>query len=236
MKQNPDTFNSMPALNRGLALPTAMIMLLVIVLVGISSLQITAIEDQMATNTRLQQLAFDAAESTLREGERVAERITDARTLVFYNGVSPDEDLSTPEPGDTCTGGYCTPAEHDEEGPTILDENSHVVQRPGRWQDETIDVWADASKYHVYSLANSYDGLTRPPRYIIEFMGFFIPHDDDGNIDSTCPSTGGVLDGVAADWPFCPTDPKLFRITVLAEAGFDGSQSQVMLQSVLQVP
>ena len=236
MKENPGTCNFLLARQRGVALPTALIMLLVIVLVGISSLQITAIEDQMATNTRLQQLAFDVAESTLREGERVVERIVDARTLVFYNGVAPDADLDTPEPGDTCTGGYCTPAEYDEEGPTILDGNGSVVQRPDRWRDETIDVWADTSKHQIYSLAATYDGLTRPPKYIIEFMGFFIPHDESGNIDSSCPSTGGVLDGSAADWPFCSTDPKLFRITVLAEAGFDGSQSRVMLQSVLQVP
>jgi type IV pilus assembly protein PilX len=54
---------------KGAVLVVSLIMLLIMTLIGLSSMQSTTLEEKMAGNYRDQNIAFQAAESTLREGE-----------------------------------------------------------------------------------------------------------------------------------------------------------------------
>ncbi len=54
---------------RGAALVIAMIVLVLLSLIGISAMQTTTLEEKMAGNLRDENLAFQAAEAALREGE-----------------------------------------------------------------------------------------------------------------------------------------------------------------------
>jgi len=55
----------------GVVLVISLIMLLLLTLIGITSVQVTSLEEKMAGNIRSQNLAFQAAESALRAGEDV---------------------------------------------------------------------------------------------------------------------------------------------------------------------
>jgi type IV pilus assembly protein PilX len=57
----------------GAALVVSLMILLVMTLVGVSSLQTTALEERMASNTREREQAFEAAEAALRGAEEFIE-------------------------------------------------------------------------------------------------------------------------------------------------------------------
>lgn len=61
-----------PGHERGSALIIGLIMLVVLSMIGLSSLQNTVLQERMAGNLRERSLAFEAAELALREGEMVA--------------------------------------------------------------------------------------------------------------------------------------------------------------------
>lgn len=53
----------------GVVLVVSLIMLLLLTLIGVSGMQTTALEEKMASNSRDQNIAFQAAEAALRAGE-----------------------------------------------------------------------------------------------------------------------------------------------------------------------
>jgi type IV pilus assembly protein PilX len=53
----------------GAVLPISLIMVLLLTMIGITGMQTTSLEEKMAGNSRERNLAFQAAESALREGE-----------------------------------------------------------------------------------------------------------------------------------------------------------------------
>lgn len=62
---------------RGAVLVTALVLLVVLTLLGLAGMQNTILEERMAGNYRDRQLAFEAAEAALREGEaRIADTAT----------------------------------------------------------------------------------------------------------------------------------------------------------------
>ena len=60
-----------PKQQRGVVLVTSLIMLLVMTLIGITGMQTTMLEEKMAGNYNDQNIAFQAAESTLIEAEEL---------------------------------------------------------------------------------------------------------------------------------------------------------------------
>ena len=66
--------NRVASLNRqtGVVLVVSMVMLLLLTLIGLTGAQVTSLEEKMAGNARDQNLAFQAAESTLLVAERFA--------------------------------------------------------------------------------------------------------------------------------------------------------------------
>lgn len=233
----------------GIALPLTLILLFVMTLIAIATLRNTTLEENMSANSRLRQIAFNAGESALAEAERLVRGLEGQRRrdLFFGNGlVSPDPGVTNL--GDTCTNGFCTPAKYTS--PASAAANGE------RWEDPGLAVWETAGRHIEYSnflasgLAN--EGVVTPPRYIIEFLGNYDSKDIDPSFSSdptVRPKFSGRYEGNCRDqtsggnelvspndvWPFCASDPGVFRITVRATAGPTSRQAVVFLQSTLQV-
>lgn len=60
---------------KGVVLAISLIMLLLLTLIGITGMQVTSLEEKMASNYRDQSLAFQSAEAALLAGERQIETI-----------------------------------------------------------------------------------------------------------------------------------------------------------------
>ncbi|MBN1238036.1 MAG: hypothetical protein JXB36_06015 [Gammaproteobacteria bacterium] len=61
---------------RGAALMVSLVLLLIMTLLGVTSMRTTTLQERMAGNLRDNNLAFQAAEAALREGEDVLEAAT----------------------------------------------------------------------------------------------------------------------------------------------------------------
>jgi len=224
---NPPAQSVVEQKQRGVALITALILLLVLTVVGVSSLANTVLEERMAGNMRERQIALQAAEAALREGERRVRSESNIHERVFYNNGVSDGDPTADNDGDSCRNGYCLPRER-AEAPTTCE----------RWALSGNDcvgflnVWNTAGRHHTYQLTSSLtpdSSLNLPaPKYIIEFLaytpapGAISNCDSDGNgVNDTPPGT--------ENWPYCPSDPQLYRITALGFGSDD--KTRVLLQS-----
>jgi len=78
----------------GAALVFVLMMLLVMTLLGISSMNSTMLEEKMAGNVRNKHLSFQTAEAALRAGETAADGLTDAAVFNGTGGL-----YSRSEPG-----------------------------------------------------------------------------------------------------------------------------------------
>ena len=231
--------------NDGLALPVILVLLLVITILGVSSLSNSTVQERMTAGQQLRSLGFNFAETTLRQAENeVLEIFQDIREdeLSTQSGVpfrffstiddkanNPDWRLGfpaigTPNPGDSCTGGYCTPIEHDLSGtnPTVE-----------RWNDPAI--WADAERHRVLQGFTADElleqDIAQTPQYIIEFLGQIPIQETAGNPESAeCTEVPE-----SQMYPFCKKDPFFFRITSRVISGSGGRESVVMLQSTVIV-
>lgn len=79
----------------GIALVTSLIFLIVLTLLGVTAMQTTALEEKMAGNVRDLNLAFQASEAALREGEHFLQ----AAVLPVFdgtNGLHQPADYSNP--------------------------------------------------------------------------------------------------------------------------------------------
>ena len=232
---------------QGVALPIALILLFVMTLVAIATLRTTTLEENMTASSRLRQTAFNAAETALTEAENVFINLrgTDRRELFFGNGfVTPSD--TRPNVGDTCTNGFCVPAQFNS--PVSTPANGE------RWEDPDLDVWNTPNRNIPYAgFANSNlqaNGVINPPMYIIEFLG---------NFDFKGPNVGLAVNptirpefannytGICREplsnslsppnniWPYCAADPSVYRITVRATAGPVARQATVTIQSIIRV-
>ena len=72
---------------RGAALIMALVFLIMLTLLGLTSMNTTSLEEKMANNTRDRDLAFQSAEAALRAGEAWIETMPDAATPAFPNNA-----------------------------------------------------------------------------------------------------------------------------------------------------
>ena len=80
MNRNPHN----PSKQQGAALAVSLIILLLMTLIAVTGMQTTTLEEKMAGNSRDRNLAFQAAESALRQGETWLEGF--ANTTEFGDG------------------------------------------------------------------------------------------------------------------------------------------------------
>ena len=85
---NQQSYFSPPKRERGAVLIVALIMLLLLTIIGLSSMRGTALQENMASNMRDSNLSLQASEAALRKGEEVV-------TKKFLDGT-----LNTLETGD----------------------------------------------------------------------------------------------------------------------------------------
>lgn len=143
---------------RGAVLVVGLLTLLVMTVIGISSMNTSNLEEKMAGNTRDREIAFQAAESALREAERAIEG--------GASGWSFDI---------TCTNGRCdcTPA-------TFTSSPC-----PEYWTDATINVWGTNTPTRHFTYSSAINNVASRAKYIIEYLGQYNVPDDP--VCSTCP-------------------------------------------------
>ncbi len=138
-----------PLVQRGAALITSLIILLVLTVLGVAAMSSSSLEELMAGNLRDQAMALDAAEAALRDGERlieswggtrpIASSDTSAANPVFQMGVFFDPNV----PGD--------------------DFDNHAFDTA---------VWgttSDPTPSRLYSRTGL--GVSQQPRFVIEELG-----------------------------------------------------------------
>lgn len=88
---------------QGVVLVVALILLLILTLLGLASVQSTSLQEKMAGNQRQHQLAFEAAEAALRQGEN---SLAGLATLPSFDGSTKGYyPNSTDSSGNTMTAG-----------------------------------------------------------------------------------------------------------------------------------
>jgi type IV pilus assembly protein PilX len=125
---------------RGTALIIAMLFLVILGMLGVTTMTATTLEERMAGNTRDRDLAMQAAEAALRDAERdlTNTAVTAGRVLTLANFVA------------ACTAGLCT------EGATIL--------------TNIDDPTKSAYFTQYMSSSQPFMGPAAQPRYIIELL------------------------------------------------------------------
>ena len=173
---------------RGAVLLASLLILLVMTMLGVTSMESGGLQMKMTSNTRERQIAFETAEIVLATIEQEIQDFPfDSDQL--QDCVSGDADCFD----DTCAGGLCFNGtfpvgsdflscglEADDDGPTDY------------WEDDTL--WASAARHLTKNLPN----VDNDPKYIIEFLCYVQP-DESTALSATVGS------------PY-------FRITTLAES------------------
>jgi Tfp pilus assembly protein PilX len=93
----------------GVALIIGLLMLLLLTIIMISAVQVTALEHRMVSNMQTQNVAFQAAETALRQAEALIDSgVTDFNPLRLY-GFANDEAVPFRKTAEmSCTNGLCT--------------------------------------------------------------------------------------------------------------------------------
>lgn len=138
-----NNYTRTPRSQQGVVLIVALIMLLTMTVVSVSSMGTTTLEQKMTANLRDRQVAFQAAEAALRDGERFVEA---------NNLQESDFDA-------TCTGGS---------GGQCLCTKTTPSPCPEYWTDTTLDVWNTSGRHKGYTNTQLGDA---PAKYIVEFRG-----------------------------------------------------------------
>jgi type IV pilus assembly protein PilX len=134
---------SMRGHQSGMSLFPALVFLLVLAVLGVSALNSTVMQEKMVSNTKDVNLAFQAAEAGLRDGEADVERNKSIWTPTTFTA--------------SCTNGLCMPPSM-WPSPSSLDIS------------KAID-WSDSSLTRTYggqTAAPSMPDLAAQPVYVIE--------------------------------------------------------------------
>jgi type IV pilus assembly protein PilX len=144
----------------GFVMVTAVLFLLVLTILGLSSMGGTILEEKMTGFYRDRQIAFEAAEAALRDGEldALSSRISGETGFVTGCGNTT---------GTTGYAGLCT-VETDGT-PVWIDFEADSTRNTG-WVDG--DDESHSVRYGQFSGASAFptDAVAKPPRYIIEVM------------------------------------------------------------------
>ena len=144
MDGNINTFNK----QRGAALVVCLIVLLVMSVIGVTSVSNSTIQQRMASNLRQQQLAENAAEAALRRAEN------DLRGLIVTLG-------SVATFADSANGRYVSQRDNELQLPLSVHALGDITDP---------DNWGDGNSFEVTNLSSEVVGANNP-RYIIEYIG-----------------------------------------------------------------
>jgi len=127
----------------GAVLAISLIMLLLLTLIGVTAMQTTSLEEKMAGNARDRNLAFQAAESGLREGENF---LTQATLPTFTNaGTGGLYTQSATPPDENADWSAATTVSHAVTGVAAAPE--YVIQQIGSTGGASGSASLDAGLY-----------------------------------------------------------------------------------------
>lgn len=132
---------------KGIALLVALVLLLMMSLLGVASMRGTILEERMAGNWRDQNIAMQAAEAALREGES------------FF-----ETSFSLPALSDFPCSGGCTIFSYNE-----ADPSANFLLRNN---DTEIAQWRSSATTYTGSI----DGAAESPQYLIEQRAYLRDH------------------------------------------------------------
>lgn len=189
----------------GSVLLISLIFLLLLTIVGVGAMNMTNLEERMAGNFRDHDLAFQAAEAALLDGEAYVEQnfdLTQAYTSPACSGTTCYTD--------DCSAGLCFHGTFSNSSTPVTD---CVTGTAKEWEDNSI--WSTASKTRPSS--DQVEGTVENARYIVEFRCFMPRDADNANPDPN----------IFAQWS------PAFRITAVASGS--STDSTVMLQSIYKL-
>ncbi|TDX97922.1 pilus assembly PilX family protein [Thiohalophilus thiocyanatoxydans] len=117
---------SRPEQQHGMVLILALVILMAMTIISVSSMSTSTLEERMAGNLKDREIAFQAAEAALRHGESLV-----------------DSGISTGSFNSECTNGFC---DYD-----LQEANDFPVY----WKDETLDVWNNSSRHIAFPVTGS---------------------------------------------------------------------------------
>jgi type IV pilus assembly protein PilX len=136
---------------RGLSLVTTLVLMLATLGLGVAVMGVNAMEERMIANTKDRDLALQAAEAALRDGEQdIASNVTPATAFT-----------------DTCTLGLCTPPSQRGALGALA---SLAVDDARLGFDWTVDT--TVRQYGQYTGAAQFPSVAQQPRYVIEKYSF----------------------------------------------------------------
>lgn len=136
-----------PARQRGISLVTTLVLMLATLGLGVAAMSVNSMEERLIANTKDRDLALQAAEAALRDGEQdVSSNISSSTAF-----------------SDICAGGLCTPpSQRDLLGALA----SLAVDDPRLGFDWAVD--AKVRRYGQYTGSAEFPSVAEQPRYVIE--------------------------------------------------------------------
>jgi type IV pilus assembly protein PilX len=162
-----------PRRERGTVLIVTLMFLIVLTLLGLSTMRGTTLEERMAGNSRDYNTALQAAEAALRDAEADLKGTgtTVGRTLTVTS--FPVNLIGTATPSGCANGGVCI----------IVNETTQLYNTTNvNWAGNT------STTYGQYTGATAISGPSQPPRYVLELMQFA----DGKNKDRVAGASGNV--------------------------------------------
>lgn len=153
------------ALQAGMSLFPALMFLLVLAVIGVSALNSTLMQEKMVSNTRDTNLAFQAAESGLRDAEADVVKNVGAGTVFSAS----------------CSSGLCTPPS------TWPTPSSSDISKAIDWNNAAL-----TRGYGAYTAAPTLSDVAAQPQYVIEKLST-LPVGPGGSvgIGVSAPHSGG---------------------------------------------
>lgn len=143
-----------PARQRGISLVTTLVLMLATLGLGVAVMSVNSMEERLIANTKDRDLALQAAEAALRDGEQDVSSNISASTAF----------------SDTCVSGLCTP-------PSQRDSLGVLASLPVDDARLGFD-WSIAGKvrrYGQYTGASQFPSVAEQPRYVIEKFSILGP-------------------------------------------------------------
>lgn len=157
---------------RGVALIMSLVMLLILTILGVSSVQNTSLQERMSRNARDTNLAFQGAETAIREAEVYLGTVTSL--LPFQNSN---------------VNGYYD-ATDDGDGPVDFSQFTWIADPDAPDVSTDCDPGAGFEDRDCNIVDTNIDGVSAQPRYVIEFIKTVVSDEDRLNIDNIGQDTG----------------------------------------------
>lgn len=142
---------SLPAQQRGVSLVVTLVLMLATLGLGVAVMSVNAMEERMIANTKDRDLALQAAEAALRDGEQDISTNVSAST-----GFS-----------DTCASGLCTPPSQRANLGSLASLPVDDARLGFDWTSS-----ATTRSYGQYTGSAQLPGVAQQPRYVIEKFSY----------------------------------------------------------------